>query len=53
LRSNNYDTEESFFGYFKSPAFKANPSGIDIDRDEFIARFDGGIPVNELIRIPE
>lgn len=52
LCSNNYDTEESFYGYFKSEAFKANPSGIDIDRDEFLARFDSGIPVAELINIP-
>jgi len=53
LCSNNYDTEESFFGYFRSAAFKANPSGIDIDRDAFLARFDNGEPLADLIKIPE
>lgn len=52
LCSNNFDTEEAFFGYFKSDSFRANPSGIAIDRDDFLARYDNGVPVAELVRIP-
>ncbi|TCW78795.1 hypothetical protein C5O80_31395 [Burkholderia sp. SRS-46] len=51
LCSNNYDTEESFFGYFRTEAYKNNPSGIDIDRDTFIARFDSGESQDQLVRI--
>ncbi|APD13567.1 VOC family protein [Pandoraea pulmonicola] len=51
LCSNNYDTEEAFFGYFKTEAFRSNPSGIDIDRDAFIARYDSGETKEQLVRI--
>ena len=37
--------------FVQSDAFRANPSGIDLDRDEFIARYRAGTPVTELLAI--
>ncbi|HWK60804.1 MAG TPA: hypothetical protein VNT00_05250 [Eoetvoesiella sp.] len=51
LCSNNFQTQESFLGYFQSQAYRNNPSGIELDYKEFVARFDSGVPVEELIRI--
>ncbi|NYT69757.1 hypothetical protein [Pusillimonas noertemannii] len=52
LCSNNFQTQEAFLGYFQSEAYRSNPSGIELDYKEFIARFDSGAPIEELVRIP-
>jgi hypothetical protein len=51
LCSNNFQTQEAFLGYFQSEAYRNNPSGIELDYKEFVARFDSGVSVEELIRI--
>ena len=52
LCSNNFQTQEAFLGYFQSDAYRMNPSGIELDYKEFVARFDSGVDIEELVRIP-
>jgi catechol 2,3-dioxygenase-like lactoylglutathione lyase family enzyme len=52
LCCNNFETFEEWIAYFASPAFKANPSGADVDFASFLARFHSGIPLAELVRLP-
>jgi catechol-2,3-dioxygenase len=47
----NFSTAAEFNAFVASDKFKANPSGIDIDRDEFLARFRAGTPLAELLAI--
>lgn len=51
LCANNFDTPERLFGFINSDAFKRNPSGIDVDARAFIARFRGGEPLEQLLRL--
>ena len=48
----NFATEEEFFAYFKTEAYKKNVSGIVIDAEDFIVRYRSGIPRKELVKIP-
>lgn len=47
----NFDTPADMNAFIQSDRFKANPSGIDIDRDDFIARYRAGTPKAELLAI--
>ena len=47
----NYETEEEYLGYMSSEAFRNNPSGIEIDVEEYVTRFKSGVPQSELVRI--
>lgn len=51
LCSNNFQTQEEFLGYFQSEAYRKNPSGVELDYKAFVARFDSGIPIEELVHI--
>lgn len=51
LCANNFDTPERMFGFINSDAFKRNPSGIEIDVRAFIARYRGGEPLEQLLRL--
>lgn len=53
LSSANFETEAEYHAFMRSPAFQANPSGIDVNGDEYVARFRSGTPQRELVRIPE
>lgn len=52
LCCNNFATFEEWIAYFDSDGFKANPSGIDLDFSEFLARYRSGAPLEALVRIP-
>lgn len=52
LSGPNFETEADYFTFIESAGFKSNPSGIDIDPEEYVARFRGGVPQEELVRIP-
>ena len=53
LSVKNYATEAETLAFMQSEAFLRNPSGIDIDPAEYIARYRGGVPLEQLRRIPE
>ena len=44
LFGSDFDTEEEYLGYFKTESFAKNPSGIDVDPEEFVGRFRNGVP---------
>lgn len=48
----NFPTKNEFFGYFQTESYRQNISGIRIDADDYIAKFRGGMAINELITIP-
>ena len=51
LTAQNFATFELMAAFMRSPEFKANPSGIELDAEAFVARFRSGVPVEELVRI--
>ena len=50
-RYGNFDTAEERVAFTASPAFKANPSGISLDRDEFITRYRAGVSKADLLAL--
>jgi catechol 2,3-dioxygenase-like lactoylglutathione lyase family enzyme len=48
----NFATEAEYRAYVQSDAFRRNPRGMEIDPDEFVAKFRSGIPQDELVRLP-
>jgi catechol 2,3-dioxygenase-like lactoylglutathione lyase family enzyme len=51
LSANNFETLEEYRAFFGTEAYKKNPSGIEIDAEEFVARFRSGVPLAELVKI--
>jgi catechol-2,3-dioxygenase len=47
----NFETPAEMMAFTRSDAFRRNPSGIDLDRDEFLARYHAGTPKAELLAI--
>ncbi|MCK9282705.1 MAG: VOC family protein [Rhodocyclaceae bacterium] len=50
LQVDNYDSIEEATAYFSSPAFAANPIGVDFDPDVLLQKLRAGVPVAELLR---
>ncbi|MBT7956165.1 MAG: hypothetical protein HN731_13300 [Rhodospirillaceae bacterium] len=48
----NFAEEADFLAYFETEAYKKNISGIEIDPDDYIARYRSGTPRQELVKIP-
>jgi catechol 2,3-dioxygenase-like lactoylglutathione lyase family enzyme len=48
LAAQNFPSLDAMVEFMASDAFKANPSGVEIDPDEFVARFRQGLPISEL-----
>lgn len=48
----NFATEDEFVAYFKTDAYKANISGIEIVPEDYIGRYRSGTPREELVKIP-
>lgn len=46
---NNFDSPQDAQAFTKSAAFKNNPSGLELDRDEFISRYHSGVPKEKLL----
>jgi len=53
LSVKNYATEAETLAFMQSEAFRRNPAGIDVDPAEYVARYRGGVSLEELRRIPE
>ncbi len=51
LTTQNFLTFEAMSEFMRSPGFKANPSGVELDPESFVARFKSGESVEELVRI--
>ncbi|QOZ81284.1 biphenyl 2,3-dioxygenase (plasmid) [Bradyrhizobium sp. CCBAU 53351] len=51
LCCNNFDDAEKLKAFIDSDAFKNNPSGIDVDPKDFLARFRAGEPLDQLLKI--
>jgi catechol 2,3-dioxygenase-like lactoylglutathione lyase family enzyme len=51
LSAANFDTEPEYLAYLASDAYRLNPSGLEIDADEYVARYRRGVPQAELVRI--
>ena len=51
LTAQNFPTFEAMAAFMRSPEFKANPSGVELDPEDFVKKFRGGMPVAELTRI--
>jgi catechol 2,3-dioxygenase-like lactoylglutathione lyase family enzyme len=51
LSAANYDTEAEYLAYLASDAYRVNPSGLEINADEYVARFRRGVPQAKLVRI--
>ncbi len=52
ITAQNYPTLAAMVEFMASDAFKANPSGAEIDPAEFVARYRAGTPADELIKLP-
>ena len=53
LSVKNYATEAETLAFMQSEGFRRNPAGIDVDPAEYVRRYRGGVPLEELRRIPE
>lgn len=52
LSASNFVTEAEYRAFFTSEGYKKNPSGIEIDADEYIARYRSGVSLADLVKIP-
>ena len=52
LQIDNFATVAELDGYFHSAAFAANPVGVTYDPEELCRRYEAGVPMAELLRIP-
>jgi catechol 2,3-dioxygenase-like lactoylglutathione lyase family enzyme len=51
ITAQNFPTLEAMAEFMRSDAFRANPSGDEIDPESFVGRFRAGTPVHELVRL--
>ena len=49
LQIDNFPTAQEGRDWLKTPAFAANPIGVDFAPDDLLARFRAGVPVAELV----
>lgn len=50
LQTDNFPTMEECMGWFASPAFAANPIGVDYDPAVLLQKLRAGTPVSELLK---
>jgi len=51
ITAQNFPTLEAMATFMRSDAFRANPSGNEIDPEDFVGRFRAGTSVEELVRL--
>ena len=51
LTAQNIPTYETMTAFMQSDGFKANPSGIELEAETFVARFKSGVDITELLRL--
>ena len=52
LQIDNFATVAELDGYFHSAAFAANPVGVTYDPEELCRKYEAGMAIAELLRIP-
>ncbi len=52
LQIDNFATVAELDGYFHSAAFAANPVGVTYDPEELCRKYEAGVAIAELLRIP-
>ena len=52
LQIDNFATAEEGRDWLRTPAFAANPIGVEFDPDQLVARFRAGVPAAELLARP-
>lgn len=52
LSASNFASAEDYKAYFTSESYRRNPSGIEIDADDYVARYRSGTSLADLVRIP-
>jgi hypothetical protein len=52
LQIDNFPSAEELQAYFRSQAFADNPVGVTYDPEELCQRYEAGVPMSELLRIP-
>ena len=52
LQIDNFATAAEGEAWMHSPAFAANPVGVEYDPDQLVKRFEAGEPVGELVKRP-
>ena len=52
LQIDNFATPAELDGYFQSRAFAENPVGVTYDPEELCRRYEAGVPMADLLRIP-
>ena len=52
ISASNFVTIEEYSAFFTSDGYKRNPSGIEINADEYIARYRAGMSLADLVTIP-
>jgi catechol 2,3-dioxygenase-like lactoylglutathione lyase family enzyme len=53
ISANNFDTPQEREAYISGPVFRANPLGVNIDAEELLADYRAGVPVAELVKLPD
>jgi catechol 2,3-dioxygenase-like lactoylglutathione lyase family enzyme len=53
LQVDRYRTKEECSAYFTTDAFRRNPIGVNFDPAELAARYEAGVPEDELMSIPD
>lgn len=54
LQYDNFPSTEELQHYFETdPGFAANPLGAPFDPDRMIADYNAGVPMNDLLKVPE
>ncbi len=51
ITAQNFPSLDAMAAFMRSDAFRANPSGAEIDPEDFVGRFRAGMPVAELVRL--
>src|SRR5205823_12630604 len=46
-------TVEEANAYMRTDAFAANPAGVEIDVEDFLAKYRSGVPEQQLLLMPE
>jgi len=47
----NFSTEAEYVGFVNSDAFKKNIAGIEIDANDFVAKYRSGMPQSDLVKV--
>lgn len=53
FQTDNFATVQEATDFFYTPAFQANPIGVEVDPNDLLARLDAGEPESEIVKRPD